>query len=768
MRSTLSAILSFLGLYVPTTKLSDAAISHTICGLIWVALSFFAFLYEATHNVTYFIEAPKGALQISDVVFKTTFLVKTATTLIVLVTFWRKSPVLHYGKRYINSVPIHQEHGRTASFIGFLTLVTFMCYLVTQTSSRLCDLFASDPWPVVRFPFFPVTYLQEQLFVLFAHNLTEAIRLLCSGFLGMFLVDACSNLADTCRRLMEDVHRRGGTTMTAMELSKIWAARENALVIAEYVQKELGILITVIFATDIVCLTCVVSEGFSGTYYQFFRMGASSVLYLVSLFCIMNGLLSLSDTDEVTLNLLQKLQSSIAQGALPRPALDDNAQVTSQTLALSCGAISELLKLMDTMRSACFETRQVRLRVLGFGHVTRGTIISTDRANTSKGHKLLKFFLFLSTITFTFPSITPISPSLLYTNFLGRSTEKTFPHFEFFCQVHHYSSPMDQHHGGPTVDPLHRFLKAPHALIGLPFKEIKDNVEKSIGPTRNFKLLIKLDQDWEKQDLTGQAFLLKSCSEKDAEKRIIIKATRGIGEMEIINTIYKAPIEFVPRVENNKSVTFVDKGKEFTHKDRKEENKTFINDISLDFTMRDFIVYVGVDQVGVHHLEYLKINFNWIKKKKVTTCDISMGFKDAAKAMEFCKGMYHTLRGIEFKVGNVWTDAPVWIRPQVLQDIEDQLPEVPGTILIRGLDPKYSKEYIKERARGDLKSLGRINFTVEMLTHNGQFRCTALLHFSSTDAKDVIVAVDTYNKKQQEAAKNKKIEGLRYQLFKGF
>jgi hypothetical protein len=60
----------------------------------------------------------------------------------------------------------------------------------------------------------------------FARTIAESIRLLCSGYLAIFLADFCEDSAAYCRYSIGKI-RMQGDQVTSSDLSKIWAVAPN-------------------------------------------------------------------------------------------------------------------------------------------------------------------------------------------------------------------------------------------------------------------------------------------------------------------------------------------------------------------------------------------------------------------------------------------------------------------------------------------------------------------------------------------------------------
>jgi hypothetical protein len=187
----LSRILNILGLYQFEIKPSFA---RTIPVYFVIGLSVAAFAFELSANTNRILTeaASINGTKIMNVVSAWKYILKPAAVLAILIAFWRKSITLTNLTNEINKfneLSTRNSKGmwQKSSRLAYLSLLAFLLYLASMTVTRiLYILLQPRPW---RLRFFGLNLMQEETFALVTRNLTEAIRVFCSGYLGILLVE---------------------------------------------------------------------------------------------------------------------------------------------------------------------------------------------------------------------------------------------------------------------------------------------------------------------------------------------------------------------------------------------------------------------------------------------------------------------------------------------------------------------------------------------------------------------------------------------------
>ncbi|OQV19765.1 hypothetical protein BV898_06304 [Hypsibius exemplaris] len=395
----LNYILTGIGLLGPGNEDRFTSARRTISMSMLVLMSVLAFLYELTANLNFLTEAHPHGVRIVDIVYSVKYIVKTFTTLVVLIVFWQRSGKLANLKIELNEKHVMNEQNkgnrkrnRDENFIALITILTFVLYLSATLFTRVYNVLHQNDQAVANFPWIELTLLQEEMIIFVLRNITEGIRVLCSGCLGIFLVQFSSGLATACYTMLKCAQRKRENLVSG-ELTKIWASRENALAMAGSIQRELGALISVIFITDISSMVCVVGETLRlGSPMGRIRLGVSTTIYLVSFFSLSHGLVRLTDVDEKTLNIVKKIQSARIQDEITRR--EDRSERCASKAPTAWEAWRSTTTAMDWITFSpafyfsCFGSRKATLAVSGFGYVSRGTILSVFGL-------LVTFFCFL-------------------------------------------------------------------------------------------------------------------------------------------------------------------------------------------------------------------------------------------------------------------------------------------------------------------------------------------------------------------------------------
>jgi hypothetical protein len=200
----LSRILNILGLCQFQIESKSA---RSIPVYFIIGLSVAAFAFETTTNINMLLTGATSnqGTTIMNVVDAWRYLFKTMAAMVVLITFWRKSVALTNITNEINNfneLPARNSKGigKKCSRLAGLVVVVFVLYLSGMTVTRVVDIILKPrPWPT---GFLGMTSLQIEAFALFTRNYTEAIRLLCSGYLGVVLTEFRDGPGAECRSIL--------------------------------------------------------------------------------------------------------------------------------------------------------------------------------------------------------------------------------------------------------------------------------------------------------------------------------------------------------------------------------------------------------------------------------------------------------------------------------------------------------------------------------------------------------------------------------------
>jgi hypothetical protein len=140
--------------------------------------------------------------------------------------------------------------------------------------------------------------MQEELILLFSRNLTEAVRLLFSGYMAVLLCRFSKIWAIQCRSQLVVNSKNDSQIILATKenIEKAWAAREQALHMTSTIQKEFSSLLTIIVLSDLVSLNSTLANFLlERSMTIFLRNGVTVLLFSVSTLTIASGLINLTD-----------------------------------------------------------------------------------------------------------------------------------------------------------------------------------------------------------------------------------------------------------------------------------------------------------------------------------------------------------------------------------------------------------------------------------------------------------------------------------------
>jgi hypothetical protein len=160
--------------------------------------------------------------------------------------------------------------------------------------------------------------MQEELILLFSRNLTEAVRLLFSGYMAVLLCRFSKIWAIQCRSQLVVNSKNDSQIILATKenIEKAWAAREQALHMTCTIQKEFGFLLTIIVLSDLVSLNSTLADSLlERSMTIFLRNGVTVLVFLVSTLTIASGLINL--TDEVINIIWTKNKTDPSKNRLP-------------------------------------------------------------------------------------------------------------------------------------------------------------------------------------------------------------------------------------------------------------------------------------------------------------------------------------------------------------------------------------------------------------------------------------------------------------------
>jgi hypothetical protein len=320
-KESLEDILKFIGLLVPI----NASFWHNIRALPVLILAVLALIYEVFREVLYFMNNQSANLKLVDYIQVMQYTFKAISTLLILIIFWRKSSsIIRFTNKLdelqeeseIHITEVKREKIKSENRVAGFFLLTFVIYMVSMIGIRVADVLSSaplqGPWSAASPPWdaFHMTVLDENVFILLTWTLTNAVKLLCSGYLAVLLFSFGKGSAAHCRLHLACILRNGDDVAAVkMNINHAWNLREEALTMAKFIQSELGILLGFIMFADIMSVNSILASFLSkGRVFLYLNYGLSTIFHLVSTSGIAIGLIHLMD--EVSPEGPQKRDSS--------------------------------------------------------------------------------------------------------------------------------------------------------------------------------------------------------------------------------------------------------------------------------------------------------------------------------------------------------------------------------------------------------------------------------------------------------------------------
>ncbi|OQV14500.1 hypothetical protein BV898_11340 [Hypsibius exemplaris] len=357
--------------------------SRRIRGVIVILVSALSCVYEV-ENTVYAVVTTKttpysGIYNIAEGIRLAQYPLKTITTTAILMVFFSKSSRLaeltqKARPSFACSSMLLRDKTRNVRKVNRISgtiFVTFAAYCILMIWNRVVRIVEtqSSPgeWGLSDFPWPKLNWLQTQVINFFMRNTSEAIRLLCSGYLSLLLYKFSMGLASDCQTIL-DVTNYNYPTVSENVLMQAWDAREDALKLAAIQRAEMGTLLWLSLTTDILCLSATCADFlFVEDYTAGFRNVAQILLYTVSLMSVSMGLISL--TEQV---LIAQYMYTYTQ----RPHRPADGVVASAFERTTRDGSYDVLRLVSLFKSSCFGTRRAVPIVPGFGYVTTATIFN--------------------------------------------------------------------------------------------------------------------------------------------------------------------------------------------------------------------------------------------------------------------------------------------------------------------------------------------------------------------------------------------------------
>jgi hypothetical protein len=293
--------LQLFGLLAPKTPSSY----HRITATLVITLSACALTYETIFDLNWFLMRKKDS-QLVTIVNRFQYMIKDFFAMVILIMFWRKSITMASMMKELsngkNSQRSDEEH--TENWITGTTLSTFVLCFISGIAFRVSRIIteqsSSGDWPLVDFPLLKINVMQEQILLLFARSLTDAIPVLCSGYLALILCRLRKNFSVQSRLELLALSKNKDR-LSRLDLERGWNMREEALTWVATIEKELGLLLAFIICSDILAIYSVLTNFLlTTTIIRFLRNATAALLHLVSIFNIAIGLICLMDEVSVS------------------------------------------------------------------------------------------------------------------------------------------------------------------------------------------------------------------------------------------------------------------------------------------------------------------------------------------------------------------------------------------------------------------------------------------------------------------------------------
>jgi hypothetical protein len=299
-------ILRFLGLLHPI----EATFYDQIRAVPIILLSLSALVYETFTRLFCLFNNPSGNLELTGFLDSSQFVVKTSSTLLTLMMFWQKSSTIARIRRKVKDLEesktdlttLTLKKRKSENKITGLVWMTCLLYLATVIGTRMKRILgsvspnghwndASPPWDKV------FNVMQREVLILLTENLTEFVKLLCSGYLAVLLSRFGRGLAAQCKFHLELASKESSEEFSiSINIERAWHGREEALNLTASIQNELGLFLALTIFADTLSLYSTLTTFLFGTFFlQSLYCGVIILMYLVCILSIASGLIYLGD-----------------------------------------------------------------------------------------------------------------------------------------------------------------------------------------------------------------------------------------------------------------------------------------------------------------------------------------------------------------------------------------------------------------------------------------------------------------------------------------
>ena len=307
---SLRKLLWFVGLFGDRPNEMNYLQAFRFSFFILVASA--AVIFELWSKIESLLNDHLDKVQLLDVIQSSQYWIRTSAVLVITGLFYGKcSFILATVKQLTTSTDEQCLFGKTnrENLIAGSVILSCTAYILTTGTTRILNIIREVGGGNREIFDILVTYVtsgQSEYIRLFTRNTTEPIRVICAGYLGIFLHRFKRGLAAKCERILSNAIHKKNDPLNDADLQEAWNAREMALTMAGMIQRELGPLLSVILIVDVLCLNACFAnflypiDGNSAGFIMFhfddyIRNVTDIVVYLTSLFCVSYGLISLND-----------------------------------------------------------------------------------------------------------------------------------------------------------------------------------------------------------------------------------------------------------------------------------------------------------------------------------------------------------------------------------------------------------------------------------------------------------------------------------------
>ncbi|GAU96502.1 hypothetical protein RvY_07937 [Ramazzottius varieornatus] len=400
----LTKLLYYTGL-LPHTDSKRTLLYSFRTGVV-IGAAFIALTFEVISNVQNLINfsRQKNGAKVVQVVYAAKYVIRVTVTFIVIVVFSRSSRGLQRVSDELGGVPKDQhafafsEQSSKSIWLPFITLLTFVVYYLSHCVTRVYTMLINET-TYAEFPGGILTAAQEDVVVLVTRNSTEAVRVLCAGYLGHLLITFANKQVREAETILRtEMGDSENPEVLETVLRSAWVTRERTLGISRIIERELQLLLTVVLVADILSIASCVGEVLAPeNVFKSVRLLTYMLLYVVSSVNIFTGLIKITDKDQSTYVALQEVQSRIAlisdsQPPTKKPGgLVGVSIISAQQLLKDCTFgqfhsnsrpstssktdIRSLLEDLQIFSFSCFGPRKISPELRAFGHVNETTII---------------------------------------------------------------------------------------------------------------------------------------------------------------------------------------------------------------------------------------------------------------------------------------------------------------------------------------------------------------------------------------------------------